>query len=537
MSVLSAIKCPVVMVDAQGRIVDSNQPLTPGNAFIEPAQLRAGTCVHLNDTQKGFIEVDGEHFVITLQNTEGRSRVVQAFNAIAQCQLDFPNQLKGDLGRALAAAVATLNEALRQSLDSATNVEGSAADLARRADNLTTRTQTAAAQLEETAGATRELESTIRGNLEASERLVEQSGELTVQANHGQTALGKTLEQMENVKAQVAKTGSILEAIDQIAFQTNLLALNAAVEAARAGEAGRGFSVVAQEVGALAGRASEQAKGVRKLLSGVTEATEQGLREVTDVQGVMGSVFSQISAFNESVQAIRVASNEQSLGVTAAADSVGQISDLNEQNRELAEQLNELSATLTSQSGFMRNSLEVFSTCQGFSHPMHREAAVICNAVATQVGLAFEAAVRDGHITESALFSPEYRRVAGTDPVRFSTGFDSLCDQILPPIQEAALDDNDWLIYMIAIDPQGYVPTHNDRFCQPLTGDPKKDLAGNRTKRIFEDRVGKTAGSHQRDHMILTYRRDTGEVLTDLSCPVLINGRHWGGVRCAYSLA
>ncbi|MGB0956921.1 MAG: methyl-accepting chemotaxis protein [Litorivicinus sp.] len=524
MSLLSAIKCPVVVLDAQGRVTDSNQPLSKGSVFISPDSLKPGTTLAVSDTQKGFIEAHGDGYVVTLQNTSGRKKVVNAFKSIAQCQLDFANELKGDLGNALAAAVATLNEALRQSLDSASNVEDSASDLAKRAGHLTTRTQTAAAQLEETAGATRELESTIRGNLEASERLVEQSGQLTAQASQGQSALVKTLNQMENIKAQVAKTSSILEAIDQIAFQTNLLALNAAVEAARAGEAGRGFSVVAQEVGALAGRASEQAKGVRQLLAGVTNATEQGLREVNDVQGVMGSVFTQIEAFDESVQAIRVASNEQSLGVTSAANSVGQISDLNEQNRELAEQLNELSSTLTAQSGFMRNSLEVFSTCTGFSHPMHRQAAEVCAGVAKQVGKAFEAALRDGRVSESMLFHPEYRRIPGTDPVRFTTGFDELCDKLLPPLQEAALEANDWLIYMIAIDPVGYVPTHNNKFCQPLTGDPKKDLAGNRTKRIFEDRVGKTAGTHERDHMILTYRRDTGEVLTDLSCPVWVIG-------------
>lgn len=536
MSLIQAIKHAVTIVDTDGKVVDSNCGHNIGTSLLTSAQLNDGAMVDLSANRRAMVREHNQQYVLSIQDTTARTQVHQALSAIAQCQLDFKSQLTGPIGTALEAAVATLNEALRQSLDSAEGVESSASLLAERAHHLTSRTQIAAARLEETAGATRELESTIVGNLESSERLVTQSNELNERAQSGQAALAQTLQQMQEVKTQVAKTSAILEAIDQIAFQTNLLALNAAVEAARAGEAGRGFSVVAQEVGALAGRASEQAKGVRSLLDGVTRATDKGLKEVDQVQDVMTAVFEQISGFDESVQAIRVASNEQSAGVSSAADSVGQISDLNEQNRELAEQLNELSSTLTMQSGFMHNSLEVFATCKGFSHPMHKMAAEVCHQIASQVGQAFEDAIQRGDISESQLFSRDYLPVSGTNPQRYSTAYDQKLDQWLPPIQEAALDQNPWLIYMIAIDPNGYVPTHNDRFCKPLTGDPAKDLAGNRTKRIFEDRVGKTAGAHEREHMILTYRRDTGEVLTDLSCPVYVNGRHWGGMRCAYSL-
>ncbi len=78
------------------------------------------------------------------------------------------------------------------------------------------------------------------------------------------------------------------------------------------------------------------------------------------------------------------------------------------------------------------------------------------------------------------------------------------------------------------------MPTHNDRFSQPLTGDYDRDLAGNRTKRIFDDKTGSRCGSHTQRLLLQTYKRDTGEVMHDLSVPVYVNGKHWGGFRIGY---
>jgi methyl-accepting chemotaxis protein len=105
---------------------------------------------------------------------------------------------------------------------------------------------------------------------------------------------------------------------------------------------------------------------------------------------------------------------------------------------------------------------------------------------------------------------------------------------LLDPIQEPLLASNPNLVYAIATDENGYVPTHNKQFRQPLTGDVDKDLAGNRTKRIFDDPTGRRCGAHTRKLLVQTYKRDTGEVMHDLSVPVFVNGRHWGGFRVGY---
>jgi len=102
-------------------------------------------------------------------------------------------------------------------------------------------------------------------------------------------------------------------------------------------------------------------------------------------------------------------------------------------------------------------------------------------------------------------------------------------------LQENLLNQNKCLIYALCIDRNGYVPTHNRKFSQPLTGDEKTDFVNNRGKRIFDDPVGKRCGSHQQPFLLQTYRRDTGEVLHDISAPIFVKGRRWGGFRIGYA--
>jgi len=82
--------------------------------------------------------------------------------------------------------------------------------------------------------------------------------------------------------------------------------------------------------------------------------------------------------------------------------------------------------------------------------------------------------------------------------------------------------------------PEGYVPTHNRAFSQPPVGNPEIDRVKSRSKRLFNDRTGGRCGSHQRRLLLQTYSRDTGELMHDLSVPIMVGGRHWGGLRLGY---
>ncbi len=117
--------------------------------------------------------------------------------------------------------------------------------------------------------------------------------------------------QMETISETSRKTIQIVKTIDEFAFQTNLLALNAAVEAARAGEAGAGFSVVASEVGTLAGRAAEAAQTTAVMIEETVAGVREGEKLAVDMKHMVNELLSSIQSVNGLVEKITEISEKQ----------------------------------------------------------------------------------------------------------------------------------------------------------------------------------------------------------------------------------
>ena len=130
----------------------------------------------------------------------------------------------------------------------------------------------------------------------------------------------------------------IIGLIDEIAFQTNLLALNAAVEAARAGDAGRGFTVVAQEVRALAQRSAQASKDIKGLIAVSGQQVKQGVDLVTKAGTTLGEIVISIKNVANIVAEIAQASQEQSANVNQLEDTVNQMETVTQKNASLVEE-------------------------------------------------------------------------------------------------------------------------------------------------------------------------------------------------------
>ncbi len=155
---------------------------------------------------------------------------------------------------------------------------------------------------------------------------------------------------------------------------------------------------------------------------------------------------------------------------------------------------------------------------------------------AKMISRVIEEAIDNGVFTVKDAFDEDYVKIPGFDPPKYHTKYDSYLDKSILSLEDEFLKDES-VIFAVAVDRNGYLPTHNTRYQQTPTGDKQKDLVGNRTKRIFNDEVGITAARNTAEGFLQIYKRDTGETMWDISSPVYVKRKHWGGLRIGYSLA
>lgn len=392
-------------------------------------------------------------------------------------------------------------------------------------------------ETDETAGQARQMlsESATRlsGAVGKIEQMVTASQEIT-------TEIGSFSNSLTDVD-------KVAEEIGTIARQTNLLALNAAIEAARAGEAGKGFAVVAAEIRALSlqtsqatgsiqtilneirskiSRLSDAGRGASTSAADVKQTSEAMNRSFGTMEGVITRILDGSSVMAETTETVdrQCATFVTTLG-EMSADVLKSDSAL-QQAAVRVERVVNLSETLiqlTASAGIETADSEWIDQAQH---------------VAARIAEAFEQAVDGGRISMQDLFDRNYRPIPGTDPVQVMAKFTELTDRLLPAIQEPVLGLSDRIGFCAAVDTNGYLPTHNKKFAAPQRpGDPVWNTANCRNRRIFNDRVGLAAGRSTAPFLVQTYRRDMGGgvhvVMKDISAPITVHGRHWGGLRLA----
>jgi methyl-accepting chemotaxis protein len=133
------------------------------------------------------------------------------------------------------------------------------------------------------------------------------------------TAAG-TMETMRSLESSAFAIGEVVDLIRSIAEQTNLLALNATIEAARAGDAGRGFSVVASEVKALAAQTARATDDIARQIASIQAASSEAGQALTAVNGIIADLSGLAGAVANAVEEQSAAVDSIASNVRVAAD-------------------------------------------------------------------------------------------------------------------------------------------------------------------------------------------------------------------------
>ncbi|WGY70810.1 Tar ligand binding domain-containing protein [Burkholderia cepacia] len=292
------------------------------------------------------------------------------FERIAQGRLDEAVRAGGvfeidRMLRGLATMQTSIAGTVRTVRHASDAIHLGAGEIAGGNADLSARTGTQAASLEETAASMEELTATVRQNTDSARAASALADAALEATSHGGGVVDSVIDRMRGIAQSSGRIAEIISVIDGIAFQTNILALNAAVEAARAGEQGRGFAVVAGEVRSLAQRSAQSAKEIKALIEDSVAQINGGAELVERAGEAMRTVSASITRVVQTMSEITAASVEQSVGIEQVNQAVTQMDQLTQQNAALVEEVAAAAASLNDQTAHLMQAVSVFELGDG----------------------------------------------------------------------------------------------------------------------------------------------------------------------------
>lgn len=207
--------------------------------------------------------------------------------------------------RPLAQVAAQLTRSVQGQRRNASNAAGTARNVAHGSSAQAASVEETSASIEQIAGITGD----FSGHANQATELASNSRRAVENCAERARRLGDAMIAIQESSEGISK---IIRTIDEIAFQTNLLALNASVEAARAGEAGAGFSVVADEVRALALRSAQAAKESAGRIEEASLRGQEGVQLGTEFAAELERIKDDMVRIDESMGHIATSSQDHS---------------------------------------------------------------------------------------------------------------------------------------------------------------------------------------------------------------------------------
>ena len=364
-----------------------------GQSVVVPVEV-------LTQRMAGLAQGDADSAVPNLDRTDeigGMSQALEVFRraALAQREAEKDQQVaiatvgqhlgelaKGNLVDRIGAipptyaalrdhynsAVNRLSTALHAVYDNTSAITEAADGIRDGSADLARRTEQEALALERTVHDLADVTGEVRGAAQNAGHASEVVSATISDVRESGAVMEQAMVAMHGIEQSSSDVRKIIALIDGIAFQTNLLALNAGVEAARAGEAGRGFSVVAEEVRALAQRSAVAAKEVESHVLTSVAQVQSGVGLVSDVEGRLGRIIERVEQLGELVTGISQSAQRQAASVGQVNEAMRGMELSTQHNAAMAEEATAACTSLARNAMVLRGEVERFELGKRQSH-------------------------------------------------------------------------------------------------------------------------------------------------------------------------
>ena len=249
---------------------------------------------------------------------------------------------------------------LKQMDQIADQVNSDAHTLADQSDNLARGASEQATSMERLSNAAGQMTDKVKDTAGRAQQMRQEAQNMQGQVEAGAGHMQEMLRAMSRIRESSLAIERVMQTIDSIAFQTNILALNAAVEAARAGNAGKGFSVVADEVRSLAGKSAEAAAKTNELIENSVRAVKHGEELTQKTANSLAIVAEGTKQVVDTVNGVSQTYHDQADRLSEIAKGVDQISEVVQTNSATAEESAAASEELSGQATMLKDLIGKF---------------------------------------------------------------------------------------------------------------------------------------------------------------------------------
>lgn len=265
-----------------------------------------------------------------------------------------------DLKTSVNETIDTLAQLVSEIASQCNGLSGEVQGMTSQSADLSRRAEEQAASIEETSAVMEEMLASVKSSADGTQSASDTAARATAQVEEAGEVVGRAVAAMGDIRTASQSIGEIVAVIEGIAFQTNLLALNASVEAARAGSAGKGFSVVATEVRALAQRSSEASQDIKKLIETTAEQVNHGVTLVETTGTTLTEIVQGVRDMAGVMTELSTSAREQAAGVQEATSAISQVDIITQKNAALADESRATAARVKQQTGTIQEMISSF---------------------------------------------------------------------------------------------------------------------------------------------------------------------------------